>query len=491
MIRRNCISLLLVFILLGHFPVRLSAEEPAYRISLDDATRLALANNFDIQLVKYDAWIARTREKAAGSVYDTIIAAEAGYRKDKKQRATTLLGPNVEDTDYNIGIEKKLPTGTTLNLDMTNNLNETNSPFAVSPTQYESTLGVAIEQPLGRNFFGLQDRGRIKLTRLDIEQSEYTSLERIEQQLADVQKAYLDLVLENERRRIQEGMVEQARALHQFNQEKFKDGLVESPEVLAAEVNYERRRNELRVIENSLRTKANTLRLLLNITDDDIRIEPTEGLQGEEETVGLEAALKSAFENRYDYKRILSDLKSRDIRLVMNRNSIWPEINLVASLNRNGLSTENFSQAIREITEEDHPEFFAGVRFSFPLENNLAEAELEEAQLEKARAILSLKLLERRITIAIIDQLRTYEVFRNVAQRSEEIVRLEEQKLEAELKRFYRGRSDTDTVVRFQEDLLQARLQAAERMFAHRSALVDLYQQESSLLSRYWDAANL
>ena len=56
------------------------ANVQSYRLSLDETTDLALRNNFDIQLTKYDTLIARTDELAARSIYDTVFDAQVEYR---------------------------------------------------------------------------------------------------------------------------------------------------------------------------------------------------------------------------------------------------------------------------------------------------------------------------------------------------------------------------------------------------------------------------
>jgi len=125
-----------------------------------------------------------------------------------------------------------------------------------------------VEQELGKNFFGIQDRSDIKITKIDIENSGYTSLESIEQTIAETQIAYWDLVLAIEHRNIEKSMVEQAKKLHELHQEKLKDGLVEYPEAFASEANFKNRLNELKLAENEVKTKVNVLKLILNITND-------------------------------------------------------------------------------------------------------------------------------------------------------------------------------------------------------------------------------
>src|SRR3989338_4268717 len=110
------------------------------QLSLEEASDLALVNNFDIQLAKYDTWIARENIREARSIYDVVIAADANYEKDKHKRATTILGSEIVDHNYDFSLSQKLPTGTTLSVDFDNNRNKTDSAFATSPVIYESVL---------------------------------------------------------------------------------------------------------------------------------------------------------------------------------------------------------------------------------------------------------------------------------------------------------------------------------------------------------------
>jgi len=457
----------------------------SYRFSLDETTRFALQNNFDIQLAKYDAWIARTDQDVSESIYDTIFNAEVKYRNNKKKIVSTIPGTKELDNDYNIALSKKLNFGTTLSVALQNNRNWTDSAFAVSPLTHDSVLGVKLEQELGKNFFGLKDRGTIKITRLNIENAEYTSLEKIEENLAQVQKAYWDLVLEVDREKIEKEMVEQARRLYELHEEKLKDNLIEKPEVLATLANFKRRTNDLRIVRNRVHKKMNALKFLCNIPEDEITFEPTDFFNISDEQVQVNQALKQAFDSRRDYKKAHNDIKNRNIHLSMKKNDLWPEINLTASLDRNGLG-DHFDQSIVNTIDENNPNFFVGVVVTMPLGNREAKGQLKASELEKAKALINLKLIERKMSVEIVDQTRDCNTFQDAAIHSVEIAALQEQKFAEEEKRFDRGRSDTDTLIRFQEDVIQDRLRAAQAKHRYHSSIVELEKRKGTLLNKYW-----
>lgn len=475
-----CIGLLLG--VWGVYP-EIQANEVSMQVSysLQEVSHLAFDNNFGVQLARYDALIKQTEENVAKSIYDPIFEAEVSYRDNQRKQSTTILGSQVLDHDYNVGVSQKTSTGTTVTVDMTNNRHWTDSVFVTSPLTHDSTMGLTVSQDLGRNFFGLQDRGDIQMTVLDIENVQYTSMEKILGQVAESQKGYWDLVLARTEVDIENDMVAQAKVFYELHQEKLQDGLVEKPEAIAAEANYRHRENELLLAQNNMQAKNNALKLLLNIDNEAVVIVPKEALPMQEITGQLSDLLREAFDHRHDYKRRLNELKGQDIDITLKKNALWPQMNLTASLERNGLGN-HFKQAVTNISDEDNPNFFAGVTFEFPLLNREAKAKLKASELEKAQALVQLKQLERQIAVNMADQWRDCQLFAVVAKNSESIAALQADKLKEEEKRFQQGRSDTDTLIRFQNDLVLARASAAKAKHRYAVALVDLEFKKGSLV---------
>ena len=172
----------------------------------------------------------------------------------------------------------------------------------------------------------------------------------------------------------------------------------------------------------------------------------------------------------------------------MSKNNLWPEINLKASLARNGIG-DHFDQAVEQISKEDNPELITSIVISIPLENTKARAELDQSQIEKAKALLLLKLLERKIFIRTVDSVRTCQILLERAKNRQAIAELQERKLAEEQKRFNFGRSDTDTIIRFQEDLLQAKWKAAQAIYDYLISAIDLRKKEGVLLNTYWEGS--
>lgn len=488
MIKRHYFLILSILLIPLNGAAQTSVTEGnRYALTIDQVSELAMQNNFEIQLAQYDALIAATKETAARSLFDTLLEGEVNYQENEEAVSSTLLGTRKTDKNINGSVSKLLPTGTRLQAQLLNNRSFTNSSFTTSPTVHESTLSLGLQQDLGKNFFGIQDRGSVQKALLAASGAEYSTIDRISQSLAQVQKAYWDLARAKRLVTIEEEMLAQARRLLDVNTEKNDKGLVEDPELLASQANYRQRQNALWLAENAFQAQMNVLKLLLNIEKRDVALDPISPIAAPQHSESLAESLKLARSYRWDYKEKLNEARIRKLDVALDHQNLWPEINLAASFARNGLG-DHFKQSIEKMAEEDNPNFFVGLSISFPLENRAARAKLEASQLQDAKVLLELKLLERIIVTDVKDLVRTSNIYRQVADNAAEAARLQEKKLRAELKNFEYGRSDTDIIIRFQEDALDAKRQELSALTDYRKALVDLRQSEGALLGEYWNA---
>ncbi|MDD4294148.1 MAG: TolC family protein [Candidatus Omnitrophica bacterium] len=456
-------------------------------LSFDEASRLALLNNFDIQLTKYDIQIAREEQGIAKSIFDTILQAQIELDKDKSRKNSLLLDDDVRETDYSFGLSKKMPTGTTVSVEQeslrTNNSVDTSLQY--NPV-YDSSLTVKIKQELGRNFFGLIDRGDIKVTESDIRISEYTSLDKIEQYLADVQKAYWEFVCAGDIYAIEQNILEQAEKFQELNERLLDHGVVEVPDLFGAQADYNVKKSMVLAAEDNLEKQLNVLKLMLNLGDIDVDIMPSDQLAGVGKPYRLDDAMINSMLNRRDYMVAKEDVIKQGIILSMKKNSLWPEINLEASFSKNGLD-EHFNDSYKDITSDDRYSYYAGVTVKVPLFDRKARAEKKQAQYSKAKALVNLKYVERSIYVEINDQVRKCNVLAQQIGCLENAVKLQEKKVNEQMRIFKRGRSDSDTVIRFQNEFLDAELELTNMKKEYCFAVIELKRLEGILLKEYWD----
>ena len=488
-ILKTCLILILARTL-GYSAIAAAQEiapglDKSIGLSLAEVSQLALENNLDIQIAKYDAYIKRNDYLDAVSIFDTILSGSFSFTDDQTRSSSIFSGTKSTTHDYKFGLSKKIPSGTSLGIEFQNTRSWSDSSYASVNPAHDARIKLSISQPIGKNFFGLIDRGNIKITKLDIANSDYTSLNRIESDLADIQKAFWKLNLVESQKAIKEGMLKKAQELYAIYKDKHQIGLVEDPGLFAAQANVNIRKNELLISQEQVKIAKNELLLKLNEEDLNLNIYPREGLSVDTGRIDLVSALKDAVEKSRDYLKAKNDLEAKNIKLEMKKNSLWPEIDIEASFIRNGIS-QNYSQAWESIADEDNPQVYLGVKFSLPLENRQAKGEFESARLEKAKYILLLKKVEREILTQLNNRVMQVNTAIERVATNQEIVELQDKKLKAEERRFQFGRSSSDLLIRYQEDLLEAQLALVNSLYEYKIALIDLKLAQNALLDEYW-----
>lgn len=470
-----------------NIPDLLNEDRDKVYLGVAEVCKIALYNNFDIQLAKFNVQSKRADLAGVKSIFDTMFEAETKFKEDEKKRTSTFAGTESESNIFNFGLSKKFSTGTKVKVNFDTERSWTNSGYSTINPAHESVAEISLTQELGKNFFGIQDRSKIKITKLEIENAEYTSLSKIEGMIARVKKVYWRTVLYLEIVKIRKEMLERAKKLYSINKDRIKRGLIEKPQLLSSQANVEQKKVDLKLAQNHLSSLLNEMKFLLNLDERDKIVVPKENFSLQKTSpVGLKKALKNAFKNRRDYQEAKNNVGSNNVNLVMKRNNLFPEINLEASIARNGLE-ENYSDAIESMSTEDNPEYFLGLKITFPLENRKAESDYKKAQINRSKSLLQLKRVEQEIVVDIKDAVRNVGVYRERLRRQKKIVKLQESKLKQEIQKYKHGRSDTDTVIRYQNDLLSAKLLYKKAFLQYKHSLIELSQQQDTLLNSYWE----
>jgi outer membrane protein TolC len=122
------------------------------------------------------------------------------------------------------------------------------------------------------------------------------------------------------------------------------------------------------------------------------------------------------------------------------------------------------------------------VVFSFPLEAREEKSAHDKAKLEKAKALVELKKIERTILLDIESMVKKVNTHRERVEELREAAEFERFKLEEETKKYRYGRSDADRMTRFQQDYLDAELRLKLAMQEYMDALIGLYLDQNIYL---------
>jgi len=457
---------------------------PPKLISLEEVLRRALENNFDIRLARVEQRINLLNIPAARSVYDTLLSADANYAYDNFRKSSQYSGDLNKIGNYGLGVSKLLPWGTTLGLEFGNQYSFSDSAFTTINPSTESYLKATLIQPLLKNWGGMQSRGEIELVGIEMDNLNLAAWQLMESSLAEAGLVYWDLLEIQTKLKLEEEMENRARYLFELTERQLKMGMVEQVDLLAVSANLKIRESNVVYDRERMTTISRRLKLLIDDRTPELLL-PEEGLELPRavEFATFSDCMAVSLKNRWDYLRARQELQAGDIKLDLKQNSRWPEVDLVASFARNGLSN-NWSNAADGIFSDDNPQYYTGLQFSYFLENNLAESETMQAELGKAGSIIRVKKIEREIYTQVDQQLRTSRVSLDLALREDKIRELQHSKLKEEEQRFKYGRSNSKTVIDYQNDLLQSQLNVTRALTVYYKSLIDLQVSQGVFLRR-------
>ncbi|HWP49762.1 MAG TPA: TolC family protein [Candidatus Limnocylindrales bacterium] len=435
-------------------------ELPKVFLSLEEAINLALVNNFDIAIERFNPKINNERITVAEAKFDPTVVANGSASKSLTPAASQTTGSEEETRNFNAGIQQTLSPGTSYSFAFNNSWRQTNSPLAIINPAYGSNGLLTVTQPLLRGFGTAVNKAPIYIARNNRDISVSVLEGRVIQVITDVQNAYWDLVFAIGDLDAKRLALKLAQDLIRINRAQVEVGTLAPIEVLQAEASAAAREEGVLVAEETLRDTEDNLKRILNLQAGDrkfwdVSIVPLDKPPFEIRDVSVEESIKIALQKRPELVQARINLKNRNIDVLTNRNQILPALNFQGALGLNGLGA-SYGDNLNELTSGDFYTWQAGINFEFPLGNRAAKSNYAVAKLAAEQAEVTIKNLEQQIILDVrqaVRQIRT-----NIKRvESTRIAReLAEKQLDAEQKKFNEGLSTNFNVLQFQSDLATA-----------------------------------
>jgi len=173
---------------------------------------------------------------------------------------------------------------------------------------------------------------------------------------------------------------------------------------------------------------------------------------------------------------------SNDLELVRTKNGLLPLLDLFVTLGTSGYA-DFFGQSVSNIDGGNY-DVLAGIRFQYPIYNRDARARQQRAMLSRDQAENAFENLSQLVEVDV--RTAYIEVRRSKQQiaASSATRRLNEEKLRIETEKLRVGKSTSFLVAQAQRDLLISRIAEVQALANYIKALINLYQQDGSLLER-------
>jgi len=474
--------ILAALLLLFPFLAARGSEPP---LTLENAIRLALANNRSIKVDSYSRAIARANLLTACGAFEPTLTFKRSYAEDGTPASQNpLVTELIKEDSYSLALAGTTPWGLTYSLG--GSATNTRYSYEGFANSFYSFGGIEITQPLLKGFgFGTNLLG-VRVARASRSISAWQYRQTVIDTVAGVVEAYSNLALAHQYLKAVQRTRDGAAELLAQNEKRFKVGGLSDNDVTSARARTALREQSVLAAEHSVREADNQLRFclgeaafpadgpLLTIEDPvapEIEVRPADDL-------------RRAFALRSDYQQSRLGLDQSRYNAIAARNQLLPRVDFVGSYGYNGLDAD-FAASRRMVTGQDNRSYSAGVVVSIPLTFAEARGKARAAHLQFQQTEAKLRLLEENIAVAVANAADQVETSRKRVVATKTALTLNEQLLDAELKRLRTGTGSTFNVLYQQEYLNQADIQYSQALADERSAVVQYERAIGTLLDRY------
>ncbi|MBI4396524.1 MAG: TolC family protein [Elusimicrobia bacterium] len=462
------------------------AQEPVSvsTLTLTEAVRGALARSPAVAGARLNVEAAGLEEPLLLSNTDPRFQAAYSWTDDQSPREVPAFqGTRSRRETFQAGVVQNTLIGTEAKLSWSNEYLRQPAQFRALDPSAGSRIVLEIRQPILRYFWGRPDKARRGQARAGV-QSALAQAHRAETETAAAaSRAYLEYSFAHESVAIAWEGVEAARRLVNSYAEKRRYGLVEDSDLLQAQVSLEVQQTEFTIALSQKEQAFTTLLTSLALAQPG---SPGSFSMAPPEEIGLipgdlDGALSLGLRRRGDVLAAQTAAEAARWAVKISVLDTLPDLALSGSYASAALA-RNYADAWEDLPGLDGPVKSAGLTFMVPfrfererLTRNAGRIQLARAEQELAQAVQT----------AVGEIRKAWEILQLSRARLDarrKLVELEEKKLRAEEADFRRGRSSTDLLVRFQQDLQRARQQFLRARTEEALARVDVGRATGTLL---------
>ena len=469
------------------------------RLTMDDAVRLALQNNLDIAVDRLEPQLAEQRVAQATAAYRPSFAGIFG-RNHQLQPPSNLLvnaGGTMTDTfNSTLGVGQRLPwAGTSYSVSWNASRQTTNSFFQNFSPSLGSLVQVSFSQPLLRDFSMDSPRQQLIVTRRNKEMSDTRFRETVVRTLADVKRAYWNLVAARAAVAVPQTALDLAKELVRTNTARVDVGSAPPLDLLSAKAEQAQREENLVVAQVLARQAEDALRVLIFDSNGPSvwteRIDPTDSTPIGAPVPDVDAVVRQAMQTRQDLIRARDDVANAQTSVKFYQSQRLPDVRLQASYGATGLggtqwirtggfpgvisgsALTGFGSVMNQVFGRDYPTWSVGINVSYSIGYSYEDAGLANARLQESQARVRLQNSEIKAARQLRQAAWQMEANRKRIDTSRAGRDFAEQRLDAEQKRFEVGMSTTFLVVQAQRDLAQARNNELAASLDYVRAIID------------------
>jgi len=469
------------------------------RLTLNEAIEIALLQNPDIRVVQLERWKSDADVVAAKGEFDPLLSGQAQYyRASQQASAEYRLFGNISSveayrTTSSVDVGGKLHTGTIY--DVRIDLNKEETTYNQFIEEWSGGLTIMLRQPLLRGAGFPYNRSRIIIARRMKTINAYQLELSVMNTIAQVVKAYWDLVGAIENVMVREQSLANAERLLDITQRQLNIGVVAAIDVLQAKAGVATRQSDLVAARSQVADAEDVLKQLLNMRDggyfsakrivpvnrpslSEFNLEDVKNLERD-----VERSIDIALEERPEMLTAALEIENAKTERKRAAKDLLPTLDVSGTVFQ-GARDHYMTGVFTGIRVRNDNFYSIGVEGSIPIGNRAARGQYQRANLSVIQARERLESVKQETMMGVRMAMRALQTSQILVESNRQARKLQETNVAAEEKRLRLGVTTSYQVLQVQEDLTLAQTQEVQARIAFEKALVDLRLAEGRLLEQ-------
>ena len=489
-----------------------------FDLTVDDSIERALDRNLDIAVERLNPQLQDLSIAEANAAFIPNLSSNFDIGRSLSPSRSQLDGRlsqlpvNTETGAAGVGIEQATRWhGGRYTLNWDNGRTETNNVFFSYNPSFRSFVALGYTQPLLRGRRIDAPRRQLLVSQLNRDISDIDLRETVTNTVAEVRRAYWELVYAKASVDVQLQALELAEQLVRDNRARVEIGTLAPIDIVQARSEAAQRRQAVAEAEQNLRTAELVLKqLIVGGTDDEVwdaEINTVDRPVLDLGPVDVDRAIRTALDARTDISRTRRQEEINDVTLRNLANDTLPSLDLVGSYRLQGQGGTRlvpqafgdlpllggrtvaeipggYTDALAHLAGVDFPDWTVQLQLSYPLGQSAQRAAHARAQLQIRQTRAQLRQLELQIATEVTNAAVQIESVQERIDAARAARELAEEQLAAEESKFEFGTSTNFFVVQAQRDLATARDNELRAILDYQNAVIEFERVQQTSLDR-------
>lgn len=477
-------------------------------LSLDDAVRLALANNTDIKLNHSQIDFAVDGLHRSHQAFDPLFTSSFNDQRATSPSSTQLQGAPVVNTltqvtQFNYG--QTFETGTNFQTAFNADKLSTNSSFNFINPSISTFLQFAVTQPLLRNRGLFPNRAPIVIAQKNLKQAQASFQAEVNDTILQAIGQYWSVILARENLAVQRKSLDEAQRSYDHDKKALSLGALPPLDIYRSESQVASRRVGVIQAEYALKQAEDQFRRVVGADlDQTIRaldVQLTENPEPGADLLNIDiaSALSRAVANRPEFEALRQQISTDELNVRLAHNNLQPDLELGGFYAGNGLGGNEFNTAVppqliatgglgsslSQLFHFNSPTYGASLSLTLPIKNHGAEASLGDALVSRKRDQYQERLTRQNITLEATNAVHMLEVSKLSMEAAKVALDLAEKNLHAEERKYELGADTIFFVLEAQTELAQAEQSLVQAQINYQLAVAAVDHSTGDLLEHH------